>query len=130
MNGGIFTKAYGSAVIALNMIGQRRIPYVPSEQLRQMRDRRVRQMGLYAAKTVPFYRDLFRREGIDPGEIRTAGDLDRLPLIDKQVVRKQPERFVSNSRWGRAAVPFPTTGSTGAPLTVFHDRYSLLANAA
>lgn len=130
MDGSFFAKAYGSAVIAMTMVGQRRIPYLPEEQLREMRDKRVRWMVRYAAETVPFYRDFFRSERIDPGEIQCAEDLDRFPLIDKQVVREQPERFVSTSRWGRTALPFPTTGSTGAPLTVFHDRYSLLANAA
>ncbi|UCC75495.1 MAG: phenylacetate--CoA ligase family protein [Anaerolineales bacterium] len=124
------TKAYGTAIIARHLIGQRRNPYIPDDQLSELRDKRLRQMVRYAAETVPFYRDFFVREGLDPAEIHSAADLHRLPLIDKKLVQQRPERFVSASRWGRTAIPFPTTGSTGTPLTVLHDRHSLLTNAA
>jgi len=124
------TKAYGTVIIARHLIGQRRIPYLPDDQLSELRDKRLRQMVRYAAETVPYYRDFFLREGLDPAKIRSVADLHRLPLIDKKLVRQQPERFVSASQWGKTAIPFPTTGSTGTPLTVLHDRHSLLTNAA
>jgi phenylacetate-CoA ligase len=125
-----FTKAYGSAVIARNLVGQRRVPYLPAAQLREMRDKRVRQMVRYAAETVPYYGEFFRSEGINPEEIHGAEDLCWLPLLDKDTVRSQSHLFRSTSSQGRNAVPFPTTGSTGTPLTVHHDRYSLLMHAA
>ena len=124
----VLSKAWGTAVVVVNSVGQGRVPYLPLDQLCEKRDRRVRWMVRYAAETVPYYRDLFRELGIDPSEIRTADDLDRLPLLDKASVRANPERFVSTSRWGRTAVPHLTSGTTGQPLTVFHDRNSLLAD--
>jgi phenylacetate-CoA ligase len=98
--------------------------------VRGVRDQRLRRIVRYAAQSVPYYRDLFRRERIDPREIRAADDLERLPLIDREVVRRDPERFVSTSRRGRQSVAFLTSGSSGSPLTVLHDRDSLLANIA
>lgn len=98
--------------------------------MRTSRDRRLRHIVSYAADSVPYYRDLFRRERIDPREIRSAEDLKRLPLIDREVVRRDPRRFVSTSRRGRRSIMFLTSGSSGTPLPVFHDPYSLLANIA
>ncbi len=123
-------KAYGTAVVLRHLPAQRRIPYLPEEQLCQARDRRVRRIVRHAARTVPYYQDLFRQLQIDPADIRTAEDLQRLPLIDKAVVREQHERFISISRWGRDAAQMPTSGTSGVPLTVHHDRYSMLVKAA
>ena len=94
------------------------------------RDRRVRQIVAYAAKTVPYYRELFARERIDYRQIRTAEDLARLPLLDRDLVRRQPQLFLSEARPARDSLAFFTTGSTGTPLRVQHDRRSLLLNLA
>jgi phenylacetate-CoA ligase len=63
---------------------QHRIPFLPREKVAALRDARIRDIVRYAAETVPHYRDLFAREGIDPREIRSASELRQLPLIDKQ----------------------------------------------
>ncbi len=121
-------RAYGSVVVAANVRGQRRVPFLPREDVEQRRDAGVRRTVAYAAKTVPYYRDLFEREGIDPREIRGAGDLERLPILDRDLVRSRPELFLSEARRARDALTFFTAGSTGTPLRVHHDRRSLLAN--
>jgi phenylacetate-CoA ligase len=121
----------GTLTILRTLPGQRRVPYLPPEKAAELRDARVRETVRYAAETVPYYRDLFAREGVDPREIRSADDLARLPLIDKSVVHASPNRFRSESPAGATAVAFRTSGfSLGSPLDVFHDRRSLLANIA
>jgi phenylacetate-CoA ligase len=112
------------------MPGQRRATYVPREQLMARRDARVREAVAYAAETVPHYRELFRREGIDPREIRTAGELERLPLLDKMPLRTDPARLVSTSRRAHDAVEYHTVGTTGIPVQISHDRTSLLETVA
>ena len=127
---GLAKKAYGNAVVVRHLRGQTRVPYLPAEQWQTMRDRRVRAIVRHAAATVPYYRDLFRAERIDPQDIRSAADLDRLPIVDKHTVWQAPERFLSESFNARNALPLITSGSTGKPLTVYHDHGSLLANIA
>ncbi len=120
----------GDAVVLASLRGQRRVPYLPAETLCELRDARIRETVTYAAGTVPYYRDLFAREGIDPREIVTAADLERLPLTPKEHVRSDPDRFVSDSRLGRESIPFHTSGTTGMPIRFHHDRRSLLENIA
>jgi phenylacetate-CoA ligase len=116
--------------IARRAVGQRQIPFLPDEERHRMRDARVRALVRYAADTVPHYRDLFRAEGIEPGDIRTASDLERLPLLDRGQLDSDPDRFVSTSPQGRESVVFPTNGTTGTPLAIRHDQPSMLANVA
>jgi phenylacetate-CoA ligase len=123
-------RLYGSAVVLWNAMGQSKVPYWPEERLIEERDRRVREIVAYAATTVPYYQEMLRREGIDPGDIRTAEDLERLPLIDRDWVRRDPERFRSTSKAGQAAIASHTSGTTRTPITIYEDCHSMLVNSA
>ena len=126
----LLDKLYGNAVVFSNLRAQHRIPYFSEKKLHELRDKRLRKVVQYAATTVPYYRSLFQREGIDPGKIRTVADLDMLPLVDKHELRKDPSRFLSTSSQGKNSIAFLTSGSTGLPLNIHHDPNSLLANIA
>ena len=91
---------------------------------------RLRDIVKYAAETVPYYQKLFQTMRIDPCEIRSVEDLDQLPLVDKGMVRKDPTLFVSTSQRGKESLLFVTSGTTGSPLKIWHDQYSVLANIA
>jgi len=126
----LIKKLHGSGMVAARLHAQQRIPWLPEKKLAALRDSNLRSIIRYAAKTVPYYRDLFEREGIDPGSIRTVTDLDRLPLLEKEMVRKEPHRFLSTARDGKNAVSFTSSGTTGEPLKIWHDPGSVLANMA
>jgi phenylacetate-CoA ligase len=108
--------------------GQRRVPFLPRERLEAIRDQRIRSTVVFAAREVPYYRELFAREGIDPREIRGAPELDGLPPLDRALVRAEPRLFMADGRTSRDALRVLTSGSTGSPMAVHHDRRSLLAN--
>jgi phenylacetate-CoA ligase len=127
---GVLGRIRTTLAIARLAVGQRDVPFTPDEERHRMRDRRVREIVRYAAETVPHYRDLFRAEGIDPAEIRTARQLEWLPLLDRAQLDADPDRFVSRSPRGREALLFPTNGTTGTPLAIRHDQPSMLANVA
>ena len=126
----LLEKGHGTLTVLRHVPGQRKATYLPREQLLARRDERVRDTVRYAAETVPYYQDLFRREGIDPAEIRTAADLERLPLVDKLELRADPMRFVSGSARARDAVVYRTVGTTGVPVEIRHDRTSLFEGVA
>ena len=93
--------------------------------MRSRADERARLIADYASAHVPYYGRLFR-----PGEIRGVADLAELPLLDKAAVRADPEEFRSSAPDASEGLSLRTTGSTWDPLTVFHDRRSLLENIA
>jgi phenylacetate-CoA ligase len=113
-------------VVARRFPGQARAPFRSTERVAAVRDARVRELVRYAAETVPYYREL----GIDPDEFRSADDLGRLPLLERSVLQAAPGRFVSESPRARGAFRIETSGTSGAPVAIFHDRVSILENIA
>ncbi len=123
-------RLYGNLVVLAHLRGQKRIPFLPRPRIEARRDERVRRIVAYAARTVPYYRELFARERIDARDIRGAKDLDALPLLSRDTVRRDPRLFLSDSRRARGSLALLTSGSTGTPLEIHHDRHSVLANIA
>lgn len=80
----VLQRAIGNAIVLKNLPGQRRIPYLSTEERARLRDRRIHATVQYAAETVPFYRNFFRARGIHPSDIQTAKDLDNLPIISRE----------------------------------------------
>jgi len=127
---GPFNKIYGNIVVLSHLYGQRRIPYRSLDELYELRDSHLRSIIRYAAETVPYYQNLFRAMKLNPSEIRSVEDLEGLPSLDKEMIRKDPVYFISTTERGKNAIPFLTSGSTGLPIKICHDRYSLLSNIA
>ncbi len=75
--------------------------------------------------TFPHYRNLFLRLGLRPEAIRSAGDLARLPILEKDPVRAAPLEFVDERLDHRRLLTETTTGTTGTPIRVFMTRHAL-----
>ncbi|HEY4105144.1 MAG TPA: hypothetical protein VGM44_14700, partial [Polyangiaceae bacterium] len=69
----------------------------------------------HAGQNVPYYRDLFETLGFDPRGVRSAKDLDGLPLLTREIVRERYEDLVDPSSHGKNFKK-GTSGSTGKPL--------------
>jgi len=109
---------------------QGRFPYRSPGAIREVQERRIRAIVAHAGTHVPFYREAFRRLGLDPAEIRTAADLGRLPLVARSDVQRDPESFRSRAWPLEACATLESGGSSGQPLTVFRDPASFPAEAA
>ena len=109
---------------------QARFPFRSEEEIRRAQQRRIGAVVAHAGVHVPYYRDTFRRLGLDPAAIRTAADLARLPLLERRDVQRDPEYFRSRAWPLDACVPLQSGGSTGEPLTFFRDPASFPAEAA
>lgn len=89
------------------------------DQIERYRDAEVRSL-FNAAKEVPFYRDHLADAGIRASDIRTAGDLRRIPPVTKAMLRANyPDR--TSRRTGRRAYETSTSGSTGQNFRVMED---------
>ena len=77
-----------------------------------------------AATRVPYYRDYWRRR-------RRQGDraswemLENWPLLEKDVVRKNPEAFLTDGSEPRRLFREHTSGTTGTPVVIWRSRLSL-----
>jgi phenylacetate-CoA ligase len=86
------------------------------ERTEQFRDRRLADFVLEAVRRVPYYRELFARERIDPREIRCLADTRRLPILTKAEVQTDSRRFEAEGFPRSQLTVMHSSGSTGAGL--------------
>lgn len=116
--------------LAHHWIGQSRFPYRPLPAIERAQSRRVRKMLSHAFRTVPYYRETMTRLGLLPNEFRSAGDLSRLPVIEREQLQRDPEYFQSDSHRMGEDMESRSGGSTGAPRGVTWDTAAIFQNAA
>ena len=82
--------------------------------------RRLRSLLLHAYRTVPYYRKLFRQQGIEEASLQSfaLNDLPQLPLLEKNSIRSQPEDFISAAVNRKQLHSYLTSGTTGTPLEI------------
>lgn len=88
--------------------------------LRDFQSRRLRMIVQSAARDVPYYRDSYRRLGLDADRLEFPDAISNLPLITKEDVREGGRSFISE-RHQRPLFSGSTSGTTGAPLSLFQD---------
>lgn len=89
----------------------------PRERLEALRVQRLRALLTNAATHVPYYRDLFARTGFDPAAVSSLTDLQRLPFLDKPLIRAHTDALKADDARGLAR--FNTGGSSGVPLIFY-----------
>ncbi len=85
----------------------------------------LRAIARQAYQSVPFYRAHFARHNVDPDRIASLHDLDRLPALTKRDVRTAGGDLVSRGfpRWALRVAH--TGGTTGLPLRITRDVWSI-----
>lgn len=100
--------------------------WFPPHMIKLYQERRLRQLIHHVYHHVHFYRDTFDGLGLRPEDIRTIEDLQKLPIIDKQVVRENLHLgLMSNSHDKRKLQKTTTSGSTGEPFFTYLDKSQL-----
>ncbi|UCG37718.1 MAG: phenylacetate--CoA ligase [bacterium] len=65
-----------------------KIETMPREGLEEIQTRMLRDLVDRAYRESSFYRDLYRKAGVTPGDIRTLDDVRHLPFVDKSSARE------------------------------------------
>jgi phenylacetate-CoA ligase len=91
----------------------RQSEFWPAERLRELADARLRTLVAYANEHVPYYRELFARERLDPREIRGQDDLVKIPLLTRETLVERFEDLKSDEFDRHRAVLGSSGGSTG-----------------
>jgi len=103
-----------------------RLRRMTNQELKKYQDKSLRKLVKYAY-TVPLYKDKYSKANIKPDEIKGIDDLKKLPFITKDDLRKySPDGIVPPSFNKENALGARTGGTTGKPLILFLDSYSLI----
>ena len=93
----------------------------PEEIARRQWDR-VRRMLCYAYEETAFYRKAFDEAGVSPDDIRSPGDIPRLPMLTKQHLQEQQQELIAQSYRDKPLIVSHSGGSTGQPVAFRYDR--------
>lgn len=97
------------------------------EKLCQYRDNQLRIMVKHCYDTVPYYKHMFHKIGLDYREIRRLDDLKKLPVINKEIVKEHYDDFFSTVYDRKALIFLHTSGTSGSGFSFYQNKE---ANAA
>jgi len=97
----------------------RRTQWLSADEWQALQLRRLRDLLRDAAENVPYYQSLFQKLGATPDDFRQLSDLARLPVLEKQQVRDNPDQFLNRRCDTSRLIEDHTSGSTGEPLRFF-----------
>jgi phenylacetate-CoA ligase len=104
--------------------------FAPPEEVDAFRDEGLRRFVEHCGRTVPYYRRQFRELGVDAREIGSLHELNKLPVLRREVVQERPDEFVSEAVPRRDRVRVHTSGSAGSALHFDTTRSALQAQWA
>ena len=99
-------------------------------QLREYQQERLLDIIRYAYSHCAYYQASFKKAGVVPGDIKSINDLPKLPILTKKDIRENYDAIFSQKGRTLGHKEY-TSGTTGTPLMVFRDMYSIhFENAA
>ena len=107
-----------------------RFPFRPPAAVERAQRRRVEAAVAHAVEHVPYYRETMRRLGLTPADLRTADDLAKLPILERDQFQRDPEYFLSRAHPRDDHVVMRTSGSTGEPIEFLRDGNGLMQRLA
>jgi len=93
----------------------KREEFLPYKELKRNQDEKLRKLISYCYNNVPFYHDLFNKLNLKPENIQTIEDLQKLPILDKKIIRKNWDKFIPKNLAKQKYFYGSTGGSTGEP---------------
>ncbi|MGC9519559.1 MAG: phenylacetate--CoA ligase family protein, partial [Desulfuromonadaceae bacterium] len=92
--------------------------YWDRERQEQLQLQRLQHIVYTAYEHAPFWRELMDCQGLQPQTIQSLDDLQRFPLLDKEIIRAQRERMVWKGE-GKRVQMVRTSGSTNEALEFY-----------
>lgn len=103
------------------------------DTLRALQLERIKNI-IRKSSTIPFWKDVFARSGIEPKSVRDFKDFSKLPVVSRIDCNDKPFTYITNQKTNavlaREGFEDYTSGSTGRPLYFWVDRHYELRSFA
>ena len=98
--------------------------WLNSEGLRDYQLKRLRIILEYAYKNVPYYRKLFKNNGIIPSDIKTLDDLAIIPPLTRDILRNNFQQLLADNFKKYRPTLQHTSGTTADQIKFYTDKTS------
>ena len=98
--------------------------WLAPEELRDYQLKRLRIILEHAHKNVPYYRNLFKNNGIIPSDIKTTGDLSIIPPLTRDILRNNFQQLLADNFKKYKPTLQHTSGTTADQIKFYTDKTS------
>ncbi len=98
-------------------------------ELEELQNEKLRLIVRHAYETVPYYRRVMDAAKLTPGDITTVADLQKLPVLTKDDVRRNMKDLISTTA-GKGLLEGHSSGTTGSPIDILYDKNTAVAHNA
>jgi phenylacetate-CoA ligase len=95
--------------------------WLSKTQLEGYQNEKLRLLIRHVYAAVPYYKDLMRDRKLTPSDFKTRSDLQKLPVLKKDDVKKNATRLMSTKYPKLLLRHGHTSGTTGSPLDFYYD---------
>mgnify|MGYP001309690508 CR=1 FL=1 len=107
-----------------------RTQYKTEDELRHIQWKRLKEQLRFVYENNRYYHDTFVRHGVTPDDLKSPGDIGKLPVLTKKDIRDNAHKIISNGYRRDGLMSFKTGGSTGKSLELYiTEECSHLRNA-
>jgi phenylacetate-CoA ligase len=100
-----------------------RTQWMPRAERDELQLASLRTLLEHAGRNVPYWRELFRKVGFDPRQVRSTADLEALPVLTRETVQERLDDLIDPAHRGRNIIK-GTSGTSGVPLKFEHCNQS------
>lgn len=97
----------------------------PLDRIREFQLEKLKKMLDHAYKNVPYYKEMFNREQLKPSAIKSLEDLKKLPIITKDDIIENYNKFFAKNLNSRYNMYRETSGTTGRPVRFYLDKNAI-----
>ncbi len=96
------------------------------KEINNYQNNKLKYMIQYCNDNIPYYQELFNSLNLKPHDIETKKDLSKLPILTKEILKKNIEKFYPKDNTNIKYMNARSGGSTGHPLKyrISQDSYN------
>ncbi|MBX3043259.1 MAG: phenylacetate--CoA ligase family protein [Ignavibacteriae bacterium] len=99
-------------------------------ELKKDQETQLNRMLIHCYNNVPYYKEIFNNLNIKYDDINTIEDLGKLPVLTKEIVKKNPNQFIPKNLVQFKHKQGRTGGTTGTPFIFYIDHKQRIRSIA
>lgn len=96
--------------------------WLTHEEILRLQNEKLRALIHHAYANVPYYHAVFKELGLRPEDIKSKKDLEKIPFLTKEIIRRHSEELRAKNVPLSMTLPAHSSGTTGEPLKFLISR--------
>jgi len=104
--------------------------YLDGQKLEDIQNDRLKKIVKHCYKHVPYYKETFDKLDLNPKDITSTDDLNKLPIISREDINLNREKLLAKNIPSRTLIAAYTSGTTGSPMKLSFTKKEMLFDGA